>query len=91
MTPAQLALGDPVVNSVGMLLVPIPAGTFTMGAGGIALAEAHKVTLTKPFLLGVHEVTQQQYGKVMGKNLSKFKGAKFVFRTYSIKILSPTC
>ena len=28
MTPAQLALGDPVVNSVGMLLVPIPAGEF---------------------------------------------------------------
>jgi hypothetical protein len=26
MTPAQLALGDPVVNSVGMLLVPIPDG-----------------------------------------------------------------
>jgi formylglycine-generating enzyme required for sulfatase activity len=70
MTPAQLALGDPVVNSVGMLLVPIPAGTFTMGVGG----EAHKVTLTKPFELGVHEVTQQQYGKVMGSKPIKFKG-----------------
>jgi formylglycine-generating enzyme required for sulfatase activity len=69
MTPAQLALGDPVVNSVGMLLVPIPAGTFTMGVGG----GAHKVTLTKPFELGVHEVTQQQYGKVMGSKPSKFK------------------
>jgi len=70
MTPAQLALGDPVVNSVGMLLVPIPAGTFTMGRPAVA----HKVTLTKPFLLGQHEVTQEQYEKVMGTNPSKFKG-----------------
>jgi formylglycine-generating enzyme required for sulfatase activity len=36
MTPAQLALGDPVVNSVGMLLVPIPAGEFQMGSLDIA-------------------------------------------------------
>ena len=32
MTPAQLELGDPVVNRVGMLLVPIPAGEFQMGS-----------------------------------------------------------
>ena len=32
MTPDQLALGDPLVNSVGMVLVPIPAGEFQMGA-----------------------------------------------------------
>ncbi|MEO2035306.1 MAG: formylglycine-generating enzyme family protein, partial [Planctomycetaceae bacterium] len=70
MTPAQLALGDPVVNSIGMLLVPIPAGTFTMGEGNTA----HKVTLTQAFQLGVFEVTQQQYEKVMGSNPSTFKG-----------------
>ena len=32
MTSDQLALGDPIVNSVGMVLVPIPAGEFQMGA-----------------------------------------------------------
>ena len=32
LTPAQLALGDPVVNSIGMLLLPIPAGEFKMGS-----------------------------------------------------------
>jgi formylglycine-generating enzyme required for sulfatase activity len=75
MTPAQLALGDPVVNSVGMLLVPIPAGTFTMGdANGDDDETPHQVTLTKGFDLGVYEVTQEQYEKVMGKNPSKFKG-----------------
>ena len=31
MTSDQLALGDPIVNSVGMVLVPIPAGEFQMG------------------------------------------------------------
>ena len=35
---------------------------------------AHKVTLTQAFELGQHEVTQEQYEKVMGKNPSKFKG-----------------
>jgi formylglycine-generating enzyme required for sulfatase activity len=53
-----------------MRFVPISAGTFTMGEE----QEAHQVTLTQASLLGVHEVTQQQYGKVMGSKPSKFKG-----------------
>ncbi len=32
MASDQLALGDPIVNSVGMVLVPIPVGEFQMGA-----------------------------------------------------------
>ena len=35
----------------------IPAGTFIMGAAD----HAHEVTLTEPFQMGVHEVTQAQY------------------------------
>jgi formylglycine-generating enzyme required for sulfatase activity len=73
MTPAQLALGDLVVNSVGMLLVPIPAGEFQMGSPDAAIyydgeraKPQHLVKITKPFYLGVYEVTQQQYEKVMG-------------------------
>ena len=34
----------------------------------------HQVTLTKPFELGVYQVTQAQYQKVMGTNPSHFKG-----------------
>ena len=58
-------------DSIGMEFKLIPAGTFTMGEG----KEAHKVTLTKPFKMGVHEVTQDQYEQVMGVNPSDFNGA----------------
>jgi len=37
--------------------------------------EEHEVTLTKPFKMGVHEITQAQYEQVMGVNPSEFKGA----------------
>jgi len=72
MTPDQLASGDPIVNSVGMVLVPIPAGEFQMGSpdsdGEAEDKEKpqHLVKITKPFYLSVHVVTQQQYEKVMG-------------------------
>jgi formylglycine-generating enzyme required for sulfatase activity/serine/threonine protein kinase len=56
-------------NSIGMQFKLLPGGTFTMGDGD----DAHQVTLTKPFGLGVYEVTQEQYEKVMGTNPSKFK------------------
>jgi formylglycine-generating enzyme required for sulfatase activity len=36
----------------------------------------HEVTLTKPFYMGKHEVTQEQWEAVMGKNPSEEKGAK---------------
>jgi formylglycine-generating enzyme required for sulfatase activity len=66
--PAKAVLS--VVNSIGMRFVPISAGTFTMGEG----QTAHKVTLTQAFELGVYEVTQEQYKKVMGTTPSEFKG-----------------
>jgi hypothetical protein len=65
---------DLLTNTIGMRFVPIPPGTFTMGDGEDAHREAHKVTLTQSFHLGQHEVTQEQYEKVMGKNPSQFKG-----------------
>ena len=59
-------------NSIGMRFVPISTGTFTMGDADNG--PTHKVTLTKPFELGQHEVTQEQYEQVMGTNPSQFKG-----------------
>ena len=58
-------------GSIGMKFKLIPAGTFTMSEDD----DAHEVTLTKPFKMGIHEVTQAQYEQVMGNNPSEFKGA----------------
>ncbi len=70
-----------ITNSIGMKLVLIHAGSFTMGSpddevGRLRNETSHEVTLTKSYYLGTYEVTQDQYGKVMGKNPSKFTGAK---------------
>lgn len=46
-----------VTNSLGMKLVLIPGGQYTLGPNG----STYRVTLTKPFYLGVTEVTLGQY------------------------------
>ncbi len=57
-------LGEPVetTNSIGMKLVVIPPGKFSMGWGPGDVP----VQLTQPFRLGRHEVTQGQWMEVMG-------------------------
>jgi formylglycine-generating enzyme required for sulfatase activity len=69
------ALADVVVNSIGMKLALIRPGSFMMGSNtGIPNEKpVHKVTLTKPFYMSVHEVTQEQYEKVMKANPAHFK------------------
>src|SRR6516164_6428849 len=68
----------PVVNSIGMKLVRIPAGKFTMGSPKGELEredreeDQHEVQITRAFYLGMYEVTQKQYREVMGENPSQF-------------------
>ena len=50
-----------------LVLRRIPAGTFKM-------QNIANVTLTKPFYIGVFEVTRKQYELVMGEDPSYFKG-----------------
>jgi len=74
--PTPVELPDST-NSIGMQFKLVPAGSFTMGSeSGEADETPHQVTLTQPFYLGVYEVTQEQYERVMGENPSKFKGPK---------------
>jgi formylglycine-generating enzyme required for sulfatase activity len=75
--------GDELVitNSLGMKLARIPAGKFRMGSpAGEAERDPeelpHEVAITHPFYLGVHEVTQAQYQKVMGKTPSHFNAQR---------------
>ena len=74
MAAEQLAVGDPIVNSVDMVLVPVPAGEFQMGSPdsqsdvGDDEKPQHRVKITRPFYMSVHVVTRSQYKKVMGSN-----------------------
>jgi len=67
-------------NKVTMKLVLIPAGKFMMGSPKEEKdrfdneGPQREVTLTKPFYMGVYEVTQAQYEAVMGANPSRYKG-----------------
>jgi formylglycine-generating enzyme required for sulfatase activity/tRNA A-37 threonylcarbamoyl transferase component Bud32 len=66
-------------NSIGMKLARIPEGQFLMGEPDFKERSkqdddgpAHLVTISKPFYLGIHEVTQREYEAVIGKNPSFF-------------------
>ena len=77
-TPASA--GEGFTNSVGVKLAFIPAGKFSMGSPPSEKEREpeesqHEVTITKSFYLGVHEVTQEQFEKLMGANPSFFKAA----------------
>jgi formylglycine-generating enzyme required for sulfatase activity len=67
-----------ITNSIGIKLVLIPKGTFTMGSpieeeDADNDEEQHEVTISQAFYLGKTEVTQGQYEQVMGKNPSYFQ------------------
>lgn len=61
-------------NSIGMQFIRIPAGTFMMGApeddkeAWNFAKPQHEVRISKPFYLGVFEITQQQWEAVMSSN-----------------------
>jgi formylglycine-generating enzyme required for sulfatase activity len=70
-----------ITNSIGMKLVLIPKGKFTMGSpesekGRQKDETQHEVTISKDYYLGVYEVTQSEYKQVMNKNPSNFQGEK---------------
>ena len=69
-------------TGTGIEMLLVPPGTFQMGCSqrsdSFPCVEwelpVHAVTITKPFYLGRHEVTQQQWGASMGSNPSTFQG-----------------
>jgi formylglycine-generating enzyme required for sulfatase activity len=75
-------------NSIGMKLTLIPAGKFQMGSpqgekDRDANEPRHEVTISRSFYIGVYEVTQGQYQKLMGAAMAGGKwnpmnhGARF--------------
>ena len=78
-TAQQLEAPVELTNSLGMKLVLIPAGSFTMGSprherGRRDVERQHAVALTKSFYLGATEVTQGQWRQLMDDNPSFFEG-----------------
>jgi formylglycine-generating enzyme required for sulfatase activity len=71
-----------ISKSVGMKFTLIQPGTFLMGAPESEyLSDSneypqHTVVLTKPYYMGVYEVTQEEFFRVKGFNPSTLKGAK---------------
>ena len=62
-------------NSLGVRFAKIPAGEFVMGSPVEETyrrdnESPHRVVITKAFYLGIHEVTQEQFQKVMEYNPS---------------------
>jgi formylglycine-generating enzyme required for sulfatase activity len=69
----------PVVNSLGMKMAPIKAGAYLFAGKRFEVwlfpqPGSFTVTLEHDYLLGLTEVTQDQYQKLMGANPSAFKG-----------------
>jgi serine/threonine protein kinase len=76
-TMRDVPLPRDVVNSLGMKLVLIRAGRFLMGSPTsdsthLADEELHEAVIDHPYYLGVYEVTQEEWSKVMGSNPSHF-------------------
>jgi formylglycine-generating enzyme required for sulfatase activity len=72
--PARRA--DPVT---GMRFVLVPPGSFLMGSPEAepareAQERQHRVAIDRSFYLGVYEVTQTEWRKVMGTSPSRFSG-----------------
>ena len=61
-------------NTIGMVFVQIPAGSFLMGSpdqvrdAGDNEKPQHRVTISQPFYLGKYEVTQAEWQAVMGSS-----------------------
>lgn len=69
------------VKGVVFKLLSLPAGAYYMGSPAHEPRRSsrelrHKVTLTRPFLMGQTPVTQELFKAVMGRNPSFFKGPK---------------
>jgi formylglycine-generating enzyme required for sulfatase activity len=67
-----------ITNSIGMKLVLISKGTFTMGSPiheemRYGDEKQHQVTISNDYYLGVKQVTQLQYERVIGTTPSHFQ------------------
>jgi len=77
-SPTPPNLKDDACRTTEMWFRLIPPGTFMMGSPDTEFGrhhpseDLHQVTLTKPFYMGIFEVTQKQWRLVMGRKFWPF-------------------
>jgi len=65
---------DTITTTIGMKMKLIPPGEFMMGDESWDWSmPLHRVKITKPFYMGIYQMTQREWTKVMGNNPSSFK------------------
>jgi formylglycine-generating enzyme required for sulfatase activity len=89
--PAPFTSARVITNSLGMKLARIPPGKFLMGTPATELQREtqegpqHEVAITRGFYMGIYEVTQEEWEKVMGNNPSNFRpGGSYATRVQGI-------
>ena len=69
--PQDEGLEKKMINSIGMRLNLIPAGTFKMGSDKWnETRPLHRVVIPRPFFISVFTVTQREWNQIMDKNPS---------------------
>lgn len=78
-----------LTNSIGMTFQQLPAGTFLMGSddsevGNLINDESrHQVSLSRPFYIGLYEVTEGEYEQVMGTRPDSAQGKNYPVKKVS--------
>jgi formylglycine-generating enzyme required for sulfatase activity len=90
------ASDEAVVNSLGMRMVRVPAGSFQMGSqSGTPLRQEeelpHRVTLSRAFRIASTEVTQRQWLRLMPANRSPQQGDDLPVTSVSWKEAQEFC
>lgn len=76
-----LGLKASQTNSLGMQICVVPPGEFIMGDDSLTqatkwgderIAPAHRVTLTRPYAIGVAEVSQREFREIMNSDPSQY-------------------
>lgn len=73
-SPSQASVECPSPPGLDLKFTLIHPGTFTMGYRNSGEATVHRVEITRPFCLSIHELTQAQWRRIMGSNPSRFRG-----------------
>ena len=88
-SPDERAMTLYLGKQVTLKLALIPAGKFIMGSPSEEAGRAddegpqRAVTISRPFYMGIQEVTQAQYMVIMGNNPARFKDAAKPVETVS--------